>query len=282
MNTLNIAPALRKAQRCLSLPRVLALFIVFLSATSCQDVPITERNQLILLPSGYVQDMSFSSYDKFLTKNEHKLLDSSHERTKKLKEVGEDIVSATEEFLANKNESYRLDGFEWEFNVVADSQVNAWCMSGGKIVFYTGIMDVAQEKSELAVIMGHEVAHAVAKHGNERMTQKMAVQAVGMILSLFMSEQPAFIENLLLQAYGMGSKMGILAYSRAHESEADKLGLILMAKAGYNPAEAVDFWQSMAQQSDKNVPVFFSTHPSDKQRVQDLKDFMPRAKQYKK
>lgn len=266
----------------LSFARLRYLLVLILTFSSCQDVPITDRNQVILLPQYYVQDMSFSSYDKFLSKNEEKLLDSSHARAEKVKALGQDIVSATEDFLANREESYRLDGFEWEFNVVADSQVNAWCMSGGKIVFYTGIMDIADGKSELAVVMGHEIAHAVARHGNERMTQKMAVQAVGMILSLFMAEQPAFVENVLLQAYGLGSKMGILAYSRVHESEADKMGLILMAKAGYNPEEAVDFWQRMAEEGGKKPPVFFSTHPSDKERIKELKTFMPKAEKYYK
>ncbi len=251
------------------------LLLLFVSA-ACSEVPITERKQTSVLPESYVQDMSLSTYEQFLQKNQAKLLPDSQARAKKIENIGRNIAEATENYLANHNQSYRVEDFNWEFNVVADSQVNAWCLPGGKIVFYTGIMDVAKNKDELAVVMGHEIAHAVAKHGNERMSQKYAVQAVGIVLSLFLSEQPAFVENMLLKAFGVGSKMGILAYSRVHETEADKMGLVFMNKAGYDPRAAVDFWKRMADVGGEKPPVFFSTHPSDEQRIKTIQEFIPK------
>ncbi|MGZ4056314.1 MAG: M48 family metallopeptidase, partial [Bacteroidia bacterium] len=188
-----------------------------------------------------------------------------------------------EAFMKDKGLSSRLDGYKWEFNLVNQNEVNAWCMPGGKVVVYSGLLPVTQTEPALACVMGHEIAHAVARHGNERMSQGLLVQAGGAALSVALSEKPQLTQDLFMQSYGLTSQLGMLKYSRTHESEADKMGIIFMAMAGYDPTEAVAFWDRMAKSTGGNAPPeLLSTHPSDETRIADIKAFLPEAMKYYK
>lgn len=247
---------------------------------SCAKVPISGRRQLNLLPESEMMGMSFQAYKEFLDTN--MVLPSSNRDVIMVKGIGDKIKTSVEKYLADNGESNRVQGFAWEFNVVQEDVVNAWCMPGGKVVVYTGILPVTKDEASLAVVMGHEIAHAIARHGNERMSQALALQLGGAAISLAMSEKPALTRNIFLQSYGLGSQLGSLAYSRNHESEADKLGLVFMAMAGYNPQSAIGFWERMSQSGGQAPPEILSTHPSDATRIAALKEFMPQAMKYYK
>lgn len=244
----------------------------------CAKVPITGRRQLSLMPESQVQGMSFTAYSEFLS--DHKVVDGSSAQAQNVTKVGERMAQAVTKYLTDNKMSDRLKGFKWEFHLVESNEVNAWCMPGGKVVVYTGILPIAKDEAGLAVIMGHEIAHAIARHGNERMSQQMAVAAGGIAVDVFSSQQPALARSMILQSFGVGSELGILAYSRTHESEADKLGLVFMAMAGYDPRTAPEFWKRMAADGGKSGPEFLSTHPSDENRIKALNEFMPQALKY--
>jgi predicted Zn-dependent protease len=177
-----------------------------------------------------------------------------------------------------------LEGYQWEFNLVNDKAVNAWCMPGGKVVVYTGLLPVTQNEAALAVVMGHEIAHAVFQHGNERMSQGLAAQGLGSGLSVALANKPAATQNIFMQAFGIGTQVGVmLPFSRKQEFEADRYGLIFSAMAGYNPREAIALWQRMEKMSNgQRPPQFLSTHPSEGQRIDQLKKYMPEALKYYK
>jgi predicted Zn-dependent protease len=257
---------------------LLALILVFLWA--CTKVPVTGRRQLNLLPESQLMSMSLTQYKAFLS--ESKTVSSGNAQSDMVKRVGERIATAAETYLKRHGQGSRVKDFNWEFNLVDDPTVNAWCMPGGKVVFYTGILPITKDEEGLAVVMGHEVAHAIARHGNERMSQGLIAQAGGIGLQLAISEQPELTRNLLLQSYGVGSQLGVLKFSRLHESEADRMGLIFMAMAGYNPEASVDFWKRMAAQGGAAPPEFLSTHPHNDTRIEDLKGHMPEALKYYK
>jgi predicted Zn-dependent protease len=176
--------------------------------------------------------------------------------------------------------SKKIEGYKWEFNVVDSPEVNAWCMPGGKVVVYTGLLPLTKDDAGLAVVMGHEIAHAIADHGNERMSQELAIQAAGVGLDLYMQQKPQQTRDIFMSSFGVGSQLGILAYSRTHELEADKLGLVFMAMAGYDPARALTFWQDMSKVGGNKPPEFLSTHPSDQHRIDQVKAFLPEAEKY--
>jgi predicted Zn-dependent protease len=179
--------------------------------------------------------------------------------------------------------SSALKDYKWEFNLVDDKQVNAWCMPGGKVVFYTGIMPICQNEEGIAVVMGHEIAHAIADHGNERMSQQMVLQMGGMALDQAMSDKPEQTKALWMTTFGVGAQFGVmLPFSRMHESEADQMGLIFMAMAGYNPEKAVDFWTRMSKMGGQKPPEILSTHPSDETRIAKIKEHLPEAMKYYK
>jgi predicted Zn-dependent protease len=225
--------------------------------------------------------MSLQQYDTFL--KEHKL-SINKKQTDMVKHVGARIQEAVERYFASSGMSSRLSGYKWEFNLVEDKEVNAWCMPGGKVVVYTGILPVTQGEGGLAVVMGHEIAHAVAEHGNERMSQGLLAQFGGMALAEALSSKPAATQQLWMTVYGVGAKYGaIMPYSRLQESEADHFGLIFMAMAGYDPNEAVSFWQRMsAQRGGPAPPAFLSTHPSDSARIDNIRRLIPEAMRYYK
>lgn len=249
--------------------------------TACSTVPVTGRQQLNLVSSDQIMAMSADQYQKFMA--EHEVITGT-EDSRRVKRVGERISAAVEKYLTQQNKSGALQGYNWEFNLVKDPAVNAWAMPGGKVVVYTGILPVARNETGLATVMGHEVAHAVARHGNERMSQALLTQLGGMALSTALSQNPSQTNDLFMAAYGIGTQVGVLLpYSRLQESEADHLGLIFMAMAGYDPRDALGFWQRMAEQSKgASPPEFLSTHPADRTRIERIRDYLPEAMAYYK
>jgi predicted Zn-dependent protease len=198
-----------------------------------------------------------------------------------VKRVGARIQKAVETYFAQQGLSAELSGYRWEFNLVEDPQINAWCMPGGKVVVYTGILPLTQNEAGLAVVMGHEIAHAVAEHGNERMSQALLQQLGGVALSVAMKDEPTETRNMWFAAYGIGSQVGVLLpFSRTQESEADHLGLIFMAMAGYDPRVAPEFWKRMAAKGGEKPPEFLSTHPADETRIRQINEWMGEALQY--
>jgi predicted Zn-dependent protease len=246
---------------------------------ACSTVPITGRKQLDLVPNSTMLSTSLQEYDKFL--KEHKL-STNQEETQMVKRVGTRIEKAVEQYFQEKSLSRQLDGYAWEFNLVEDKEANAWCMPGGKVVVYTGILPITKDEAGLATVMGHEIAHAVARHGNERMSQALLAQMGGMALAVALEQHPSQTNQLWMAVYGMGAQVGILLpYSRLQESEADHLGLIFMAMAGYDPNKAVEFWQRMSQtKTGQAPPEFLSTHPADENRIRKIKGLLPEAMQY--
>lgn len=255
---------------------VFLLLGVFLIA--CSRVPLTNRRQLRLLPESQMIAMSLAAYGDFL--NENEVVADGDSRTQMVRSCGEKIKNAVESYLAANNQSKRVEGFEWEFNLVEDELVNAWAMPGGKVVVYTGLLDVAGDEAGLAVVMGHEIAHAIARHGNERMSQQLLIAVGGISLAVLTDEKPALTRDLFLLSYGIGSGLGSLAFSRNHESESDKMGLVFMAMAGYDPREAPKFWERMSSGGGSEPPEFLSTHPNHDTRVAALEAFMPEALKY--
>ncbi|MGE0566812.1 MAG: M48 family metallopeptidase [Bacteroidia bacterium] len=256
------------------------VLLLILVITSCHRNAVTGRVGLNLVPESELMTMSDAEYKKFLA--EHSKLPDTDDRTQLVRNCGIKIQKAVEKYYADKGLSKHLAGYTWEFNVVDENTVNAWCMPGGKVVVYTGILPVTQDEKSLAVVMGHEVAHAVARHGNQRMSQGLLVQFGGAMLSVALSQKPQATQQLFLQSFGIGSQLGMLSYSRKHETEADKMGLIFAAMAGYDPEAAIGFWERMAAGGGGKPPEILSTHPSDERRINDLKAFMPEAKKYYK
>ncbi len=257
------------------------IILLALTVYYCSTVPITGRSQLSLIPASEINAMSFAEYGEFLKQNK---LSSNQSDIEMVKRVGVKIQHAVELYFAEKNLSKELDGYQWDFNVVESPEVNAWCMPGGKVVVYTGILPVAKDETGLAVVMGHEIAHAIAQHGGERMSQGLLQQLGGIALSVALKDEPEMTQNIFMAAYGIGTTVGVmLPFSRTHESEADHLGLIFMAMAGYNPNAAVDFWTRMAANSGGGAPPeWLSTHPSNETRIADIKKLLPEAMQYYK
>ncbi len=257
-----------------------ALLILFTMA-ACSTVPLTGRTQLDLVPSSTMISTSLQQYDEFLKANK---VSTDAKQVQLVKNVGQKIQGAVERYMADNKLSHLLKGYNWEFNLVDSPEVNAWCMPGGKVVVYSGILPVTKDETGLAVVMGHEIAHAIARHGDERVSQGMLVQFGGMALSTALANKPEETRQLWMTAFGVGSQVGVmLPYSRLHESEADRLGLIFMAMAGYDPHTAVDFWGRMAAiQGGNKPPEFLSTHPSDQTRIRKIQEQLPEALGYYK
>lgn len=252
--------------------------VVFLAA--CSTVAVTNRKQFKLIPNSTMFATSFQQYDEFL--KEHKKITGTSQANQ-VQNAGTKIQKAIEKYFAEKGMSSKLAAYKWEFNLVDDKQINAWCMPGGKVVFYTGIMPICKDETGVAVVMGHELAHAVAEHGNERMSQQMMLQMGGMALGQAMKDKSEKTKKIWMTTFGVGAQYGaVLPYSRLHEYEADELGMIFMAMAGYNPEEAVNFWTRMSKMGGQKPPEFLSTHPSDKKRVENLKAKLPEAMKYYK
>jgi predicted Zn-dependent protease len=253
----------------------ISVFFVY----SCSRVPLTGRQQLTWIPSQELLNLSFQSYQQMMGQAQ---LSNNQQQAQLVREVGTNIGRAVEEYMRSIDMADALEGYQWEFNLLAGDEVNAWAMPGGKVAFYEGIMPICRDENGVAVVMGHEIAHAIAEHGNERLTHGLIQQGLGTALSIALRNEPQQTQQLLLAVYGAGSTVfGILPYSRLHESEADQLGLIFMAMAGYDPREAPEFWSRMAAASGGGQPPkFLSTHPPHGERIENLNSRMPEAMQY--
>ncbi len=262
------------------------LFIAFISMAllvACSKNALSGKSQLTLLPETELQSMATTEYQQFLSSN--KVVASTNNRDADMvKRVGQRITKAVENYYAEKGISERLAGYKWEYNLVQDPAVNAWCMPGGKIVVYTGLLPITQNEAALAAVMGHEVSHALLQHGNQRMSQGLLQQLGGVALAVAVANKPAETQNMFMNAYGVGSQVGVLLpFSRKHELEADHYGLLFTAMAGYNPQEAIYLWERMEKASNgQKPPEFLSTHPSEGRRIDELKKFMPKALEYYK
>lgn len=258
----------------LSLAMVGGLLVI----ESCSTVPLTGRRQLSLVPSSEINAMSFQQYEQVIDTSQ---LSSNQEWTNMVRSAGRNISREVEAYMREIGEADNVEGFQWEFNLLAEDVINAWAMPGGKVAFYEGIMPIAQNETGVAVVMGHEIAHAIAKHGAERMSLGLAQQLGGATLQMALSQQPQQTQQLAMAAFGVGSQIGVqLPYSREHESEADRLGLIFMARAGYDPREAPQFWQRMkAKEQGPRQPEFLSTHPHPDSRIRKLNQYMDEAVQ---
>ncbi len=249
-------------------------------SSGCFKNPITGRTSLNLVDDGTINSLSNQQYTTFLS--EHKPVTGTKD-AQMVQQVGRKIAAAINTYFQQKGQSSLLSGYNWEFNLVNAPEANAWCMPGGKVVVYSGILPLTQTEAGLAVVMGHEIAHAIAKHGNERMSQGLVQQLGGVALSVAVANKPAETRAIYNSAYGVVSNVGaILPFSRKHEQEADEMGLIFMSIAGYNPNEAVAFWQRMANQSKNKPPELLSTHPSDNSRIANIKAYLPKALSYYK
>ncbi len=250
---------------------------------SCSKNSVTGRKQLKLLPEAELQSMAVSEYQQFLSSNKV-VSNSTNKDAEMVRRVGERIKNAVESYYAQKGLSKELEGYKWEYNLVESNEVNAWCMPGGKIVVYTGLLPITQNEAALAVVMGHEVSHAIFNHGNERMSQGLVQQLGGAALQVALANKPAETQNLFMSAYGIGSQVGVLLpFSRKDELEADHYGLIWAAMAGYNPREAIPLWQRMeAAGGGQKPPEFLSTHPAEGRRIDQLNKYMDEALQYYK
>lgn len=259
---------------------LISFFLIAALYMACSTVPITGRRQLSIIPNSQLLPLSYQSYDQVLDSAQ---IVTGTAESAMIKEVGNNIQLAVEEYMRNNNLTEELEGFDWEFNLIkADDMVNAWAMPGGKVAFYTGILPICQDETGVAVVMGHEIAHAIANHGGERMSQGLVQQGLGAGLSIALAQQPQLTQQLAMTAFGLGSSVGyVLPHSRSQESEADQIGLIFMAIAGYDPREAPEFWERMqANSGGGSPPEFLSTHPAPNRRIKDLEKLIPEALVY--
>ena len=253
------------------------LAVTFLLA-GCALNKVTGRKQLNLVSESEMQLLAVDQYKSFLS--EHNVLSpSSSPSAAMVTRVGTRIANAVTAYYYKQGMETVLEGYAWEFSTIDEKDViNAWAMPGGKVAVYTGLLTVTQNETALAIVMGHEIAHAVAKHGNERMSQAMVQQLGGIALQVALAQQPQQTQELFLMSYGIGSTVGaMLPWSRQQETEADQYGLIFAAMAGYDPREAIPFWERMSAAGGESPPEFLSTHPSDNTRMRKLKQFMPEA-----
>ncbi|MFD1292745.1 M48 family metallopeptidase [Lutibacter holmesii] len=257
--------------------KIISLILVFISIIACSTVPITGRQRINIVSDSEILPASFAQYEGFLKENK---VSSDAEMTNVIQTVGMNISRAVDQFMRANGMVNEANSYRWEFNLIDDSTVNAWCMPGGKVVFYTGILPVCANTDGIAAVMGHEVAHAFAKHGQERMTTAYGQQLGGIAVALGTAGQNTESQILWNTIYGVGSQVGMLAYSRTHETEADKLGMVFMIMAGYNPEEAIQVWVRMSEKGGSSQPEFLSTHPSNETRIQNLRAYLPTAIAY--
>ena len=277
-----ICSGLTAASKGMDMMRILLIAAILITGflfSSCGSVPLTGRKQILLVSDEEVFQAGLTQYKEYISSS---TLSGNSSAAAVVKSVGRRMADATEKYLKANGLQSELSNFAWEFNLVKDSQVNAFCMPGGKIVVYEGLLSVAKTEEELAVVIGHEIAHAVAKHSNERMSQQIMSQYGMSILSQALSQKSSIVQNTAVSVFGLGAQIGfMLPYSRKHEYEADYMGIVFMELAGYDSSAAVDFWQKMASlSSGSNDDVdFLSTHPSDSKRIEQLKARIPEAKQ---
>jgi predicted Zn-dependent protease len=261
--------------------RVSVIITVAFFVFACAQVPVTQRKGLHLVPKSELISLSFQQYEEVLEKSK---LSKDQEKVEMVRRVGERIAKASEAFLRDAGRDQQIKDYKWEFNLIDDDKtINAWAMPGGKVAVYTGILPITQDETGLSVVLGHEVAHAIAGHGNERMSHALLANLGGMALSVAVSQKPQQTRELFMTIFGAGANVGLLLpYSRLHESEADQIGLMLMARAGYDPRQAVGFWERMNQTEGKSPPEFLSTHPAPASRIANIKAHIPEAMSYYK
>ncbi len=261
--------------------KIFTYLALALMLVSCSKVLITGRKQLFLVSDNEMLQMSFQSYKEFI---DSVPLSTNKEQIDMVKRTGNNISRAVEDFMYQQGHKSEINNFAWEFNLVQDPTVNAFCMPGGKVVFFEGIMPVAKTETGVAVVMGHEIGHAVANHSKERMSQQLLLSYGAMVTDIFLSKKSDLTRSSMQVLFGLGAQMGvILPYSRKHEYEADRLGLIFMAMAGYNPEEAIAFWERMsADESGGNQLEFLSTHPTSTKRIENMHKVLPEALSYYK
>ncbi len=257
--------------------KIISFIVVVTIIASCATVPLTGRRQLSLANSEAIQQEASQAYRQFLSDSRVTVVRSGSDVTR-VKNVGARIARAVDTYLSQNGFSGKYN-MQWEFNVIQSKDINAWCMPGGKVAVYTGLIPVAQTDAGLATVMGHEIAHAIAKHAEERYSQMMGAQALGGIVGAASGGSQA-----IGQLYGIGGQLALLKYGRAQESEADRLGLVFMAMAGYSPDNALSFWKRMAASKEGNgtPPEFLSTHPSDDTRIAQIQRNLPEARKYYK
>ncbi|HEX2958177.1 MAG TPA: M48 family metallopeptidase [Chitinispirillaceae bacterium] len=253
--------------------------LLLIVTLSCQKVPLTKRNQLSLVSTSQLDSMAGSDYRKFL--DSAKVIQGTTE-AEMVQRVGERIACAVGWYFNEHNQNQKLKNYKWEFNLVQDTVANAWAMPGGRVAVYSGILPIAENETGLAVVMAHEVSHVVANHGEERLSQALLVQLGGITLAEALHKKPEFTRQLFMAAYGVGATVGVLLpYSRLHESEADRLGLIFMSMAGFDPHAAIGFWsRMMKEQNAPSPPEFLSTHPGNEQRLENIEKLIPEAMRY--
>lgn len=253
----------------------LYIYIFSLFLFSCATNPFTGKKTLALVGNDKILPSAFKQYSTFLEENKVVIKTADAER---VKNIGVKIKNAAELWLKERGYSDYLKGYEWEYNLIDDKAANAWCMPGGKIVFYTGIMPICKTDAGVATVMGHEVAHALANHGQQRMSAGMLQQYAAAGLDLAVQNESEQTKQIAMTAYGVTTQYGgMLPFSRSHESESDMIGLTIMAIAGYNPNEAVLFWERMAKVGGESPPEFMSTHPSNATRIANIKSLIPKA-----
>ena len=260
--------------------KILFLFLAVTFIAGCSKNAVTGRRQLSLLPESQLQTMALQEYKQFLSQNKV-VSNTVNKDAEMVRRVGTRISSAITEYYTKQGKGDVLSGYQWEFNLVDSKEVNAWCMPGGKVVVYTGLLPVAQNEAALAIVLGHEITHAVAKHGNERMSQTMLAQGLGVAGDVLTSRNSQ-VNGIFNNTFGVGAQVGVLLpNSRKQEYEADHFGLLFAAMAGYNPREAIPFWQRMSQAGGSNKPPeFLATHPADENRIAKLQGYMNEALSY--
>ena len=261
--------------------KLVSVLATLLLLAGCSSVPLTGRKQVLLVSDQEVLSSSLTQYNDYIKKAPRSF---DKKKNAMVTRVGKRIAAATEQYLRENGMADEIKNFAWEFNLVQDKQVNAFCMPGGKIVVYEGLLPLVSSDDELAVVIGHEVGHAVAKHSNERLSQQMMTQYGAAILGAAVKNKSVAVQNVATKVYGIGAQYGVmLPFSRKHESEADYMGLVFMTIAGYNPDVALNFWKKMSAGKNGTPPEFMSTHPSDATRISDIQRALPSIKaKYKK
>ena len=263
--------------------KLFTLFIVVpVIMAACSTNAVTGRKQLSLFPESTLQAEAVTQYQSFLSQN--KVVSASASKDAEMvRRVGSRIATAITTYYKNKGLAKELEGYDWQFNLVQDDQVNAWCMPGGKVVVYTGLLPITQNEAALSIVLGHEILHAVAQHGNERMSQVALAQGLEVAGNIF-TQNNQKANSIFNSVFAPGAQVGVLLpNSRKQEYEADRFGMIFAAMAGYNPNEAVPFWQRMANASQGNKPPeFLSSHPADDNRIENIKKYLPEALKYYK
>ena len=251
-------------------------FAILVLVVSCAKNPFTGKSTMALVPNSQIFPSAFQQYNQFLSEN--KVIKGTTD-AKRIETIGTKIKTASERWLAANGHADYLEGYAWEYKLVDSKEVNAWCMPGGKIVVYTGILPIAKDEAGVAAILGHEVAHALENHGQQRMSAAMIQQGLAVAGNVAIKDEQT--RNIFNQSYGIGSNvLGMLPFSRNHETQADEVGIILMAIAGYNPDVAPELWKRMSAQSGGQAPPeFLSTHPSNESRIANLTKLAPKAKE---